>query len=253
MNYRSRASQGMAALILLAALFALRLERTHAFVAQPAPGKNYQLRLTHQTAHTFNDLEDEGEESLRVEETLMRTSRHPKVLRWREKLDRLKGLGPLEQLEAVNRMVNDDIHYRPDYSHWNRQDKWGFPLATLDEGGDCEDYAMLKRVSLHYLGWPEGGLYLLIGFSTFGSQPETHAVLMATLPDGSQLILDSLEKHVLPPSDDHHFNPMMALDRGSFYLVGREPAALPVSSTWKPAAGGTRALAGIFPGVARLP
>ena len=211
--------EGLVALNVVAVLAVLGLEGARAFNVKPSPESNYNLQLMHRTAHTFNPSYDDGEESVRVEEVMMRTSTHPKIVRWRKELDRMRDKTPLEQLEGVNRLINADVVYRDDYRHWNREDKWGFPFATLDEGGDCEDYAMLKRVSLHYLGWPEEGLYLLIGYSTMGDRPETHAVLMATLPDGSQLILDSLEKHVLPPSADHHFKPMMALERQYLFLV----------------------------------
>lgn len=218
-------SRGLVWFNVAAVLLVVLLEVARALDLKPGVAKNYRLRLENKTAHTFNDQYEDEEESLRVEETLMRTSNHPKIVRWRKELDRLQGRTPLEQVDGVNRLVNDLVTYRSDFQHWHRQDKWGFPFATLDEGGDCEDYAMLKRVSLHYLGWAEEGLYLVLGFSNLGPKPETHAVLMATLPDGSQLILDSLEKRVLPPAADHHFTPMVAIERDHLYFVGAGPAS----------------------------
>lgn len=199
---------------------ALRIQHAQA-AKSPAPEKNYRLQLVHEVNHAFNALDEDGEESVRIETTMMRTSSHPKVARWRKQLDAMRDKPPLEQLEAVNRMINESVRYRSDYEHWRRQDRWGFPFATLDEGGDCEDYAMLKRVSLRYLGWPQEGIYLLMGFSTYNGDAETHAVLMATLPDGSQVILDSQNPRILAPADDTRFTPMMAINRESFFLVGR--------------------------------
>ena len=189
----------------------------------PSVSKNYRLTLTHKTSQTFTDLEDEAEESVRVETIMMRTSTHPKVVRWRERLDRLKGRPPLEQVDGVNEMINGTVRYIADYKHWEREDRWGFPYATLDEGVDCEDFATLKRVSLCYLGWKEDDLHLLLGFTTYNSssKPETHAVLLVTLPDRSQVILDNMEKRILPPADSKDFTPMIAIDRSSFYLVGK--------------------------------
>lgn len=210
---------GVVLLNVVVLLAVMALEVSRARVTTPGPEKNYQLQLLHRTAHTFNPSYDDGEESIRVEEVMMRTSTHPKIVRWRKDLDRLRDKSPQEQLEAVNQLINGDVTYRSDYQHWNRQDKWGFPFATLDEGGDCEDFAMLKRVSLHYLGWPEEGLYLLVGFSTAGDRPEPHAVLMATLPDGTQMILDSNERRARPAATDDHFKPMMALERQFLYMV----------------------------------
>jgi predicted transglutaminase-like cysteine proteinase len=205
--------------LVLTVISVLAFEAGRAMPTTAAPDQNYRLELLHRTAHTFNSSYDEGEESVRVEEVMMRTSTHPKIVRWRKELDQLRNKSPLEQLEAVNRIINGDVTYRSDYQHWKRQDKWGFPFATLDEGGDCEDFAMLKRVSLHYLGWPQGGLFLLMGYSTMNGKPETHAVLLVNTPEGRQYILDSMERHVVPPASDHHFKPMMALDRDSLYMV----------------------------------
>ena len=212
----------LVALNVSAVIAVLCLEIARAIPMTPSPEKNYRLNMTHKTAHSFNNSYDDGEESLRVEEVLMRTSDHPKIVRWRKELDRVKNSTPLEQVREVQHLINADVKYRDDYQHWHRQDKWGFPFATLDEGGDCEDFAMLKRVSLHYLGWPEDRLFLLIGYSTLGQAPETHAVLLVTLPDGSQLILDSSENHVVPPSVDHHFKPLLALQRDYLYMVGAQ-------------------------------
>ena len=206
-------------LVLIGGGVGLALGAAAVWAAKPASQGDYRLGLLHRTAHSFNPSYDDGEESVRVEEVMMRTSTHPKIVRWRKDLDQLKGKSPLEQLEGVNRLINGDVTYRSDYQHWKREDKWGFPFATLDEGGDCEDFAMLKRVSLHYLGWPQEGLYLLMGYSTMNGKPETHAVLLVTTPEGQQYILDSMEKHVLPPAADHHFKPMMALERDHLYMV----------------------------------
>jgi predicted transglutaminase-like cysteine proteinase len=209
----------LVALNAVALLGVLAFEVTRAMDVVPSAGTNYSLQLLHRTAHAFNPSYDDGEESVRVEEVMMRTSTHPKIVRWRKELDQLRGKTPMEQLEAVNRIINGDVTYRSDYQHWKREDKWGFPFATLDEGGDCEDFAMLKRVSLHYLGWPQDGLYLLMGYTTMNGKPETHAVLLVRTSEGRQYILDSMEKHVLPPAADHHFKPMMAVDRAYLYMV----------------------------------
>jgi predicted transglutaminase-like cysteine proteinase len=205
--------------LVLMVIGVLAFEAGRAMPTTTEPDQNYRLELLHRTAHTFNPGYDDGEESVRVEEVLMRTSTHPKIVRWRKELDQLRGKSPVEQLEAVNRIINGDVTYRSDYQHWKREDKWGFPFATLDEGGDCEDFAMLKRVSLHYLGWPQDGIFLLMGYSTMNGKPETHAVLLVKSPDDRQFILDSMERHVVAPAADHHFKPMMALDRDSIYMV----------------------------------
>ena len=98
-------------------------------------------------------------------------------------------------------------------------DRWGQPVETLEAGGDCEDFAFLKLVSLELLGWKPEQLYILIGTTDRSGKSEGHALLMAVLPDGSQLLLDSMTRVVLPPADDHPFHPIYAIDRDRYYHV----------------------------------
>jgi len=186
---------------------------------KPGIEKNYKITIMQKSSHHWESMMAEGEESIHVEEPILRTSDHKKIVRWRKQLDTLKNKPPLEQLKWVNYFVNEDVKYIHDYEHWKKRDKWGFPLETLEEGGDCEDFAMLKIVSLHYLGWSDENLMVLVGYSLMTSTAHSHAILLVTMENENQLLLDSLELDILPPSADHHFQPLFGLTKDHLFTV----------------------------------
>ncbi|MCB1645953.1 MAG: transglutaminase-like cysteine peptidase [Pseudomonadales bacterium] len=208
----------------------------------PSPAKDYALVLLHKTDHDFAavwiERMDSALENLLEEETEMERSDEPHVVRWRNSIEHLRYESELIQAMEVNRLVNAEVHYESDYEHWQRLDRWGEPFETLVEGGDCEDFAILKMESLKHLGWDEEQFAVLVGFSNFFQPAESHAVLMATMKDGSQLVMDSLEDAVEPPSEEHHFSALYAVTRDHLFMVGVPANTNPVASV---AAGRTRA------------
>lgn len=187
------------------------------FHVEPDIKKNYQIQVLNKSR--WEPSMAQAEQSIYIEEPTLRTSNNKKIVRWREQLNSLMNKPPLEQLEWVNFYINKDVNYLTDYEHWKKSDVWGFPLETLETGGDCEDIALLKMVSLQYLGWDDEQLMILVGLSNFGSPPKSHAILMVTLKDGSQLLLDSLETGIFPPSEDHHFKPAIGVTKYHSYSV----------------------------------
>ena len=73
--------------------------------------------------------------------------------------------------------------------------------------------------SLKYLGWPEERFAVVVGFSSFSNPPQAHAILMAKLDNGSQVLLDSLEDQIELPRTDHHFSAIYAVTREHIWHV----------------------------------
>lgn len=186
---------------------------------RPDPDKNYRLEMVRHVPRQLERLSAQAEGSLFVEESELRNSQEPHVAAWRADVMALRGKSELEMLEGVNVAANERVTYITDYAHWGVRERWGFPIEALEEGGDCEDIALLKMESLHLLGWPEDRLFLLVGTSDYSGRTEGHAVLLVTLADGSQLILDSVTPWILPPGDDHHFFPLYAVNGEHYYKV----------------------------------
>jgi len=96
-----------------------------------------------------------------------------------------------QQLDRVNRYVNDNIKPMTDLEHYGVIEKWAYP----DDGyGDCEDYVLLKRRMLMELGWPRSALLITVVRDKKG---EGHAVLTVRTDKG-EIILDNQENEILP-------------------------------------------------------
>lgn len=128
-----------------------------------------------------------------------------------------QGKPPLEQLRAVNLYVNRQVPYRTDTSNWLRKDIWNTPREALMRGGDCEDMALLKMVSLHLLGWPHERLHIVIGARDRDGTRQSHALLMAELVDSTQVLLDNQVRILTSPRDYFpDFKPVLALSAQSY-------------------------------------
>lgn len=92
-----------------------------------------------------------------------------------------------KDLAKVTSSVNRSIAYRPD-----KGEVWKANVSA----GDCEDYALTKRVRLIRMGYPASALRMAVGYTRKG---ESHAVLVVVTSDG-KLVLDNLNEKVVPLS-----------------------------------------------------
>ena len=117
----------------------------------------------------------------------------PAVAAWRVEIRALEGLPRRQQMEELNRFLNRWT-YRLDQENFNVEDYWATPLEFLDRSGDCEDYAIIKYVSLKTLGFPVEKLRIVVVMDVLRNI--AHAVL-AVYIDNDILIMDSLFEGVL--------------------------------------------------------
>ena len=113
---------------------------------------------------------------------------------WREMIREQAGRPRLDQLDTVNRFLND-WRYRDDSKNYGRRDYWATPLEFFRRSGDCEDYAIAKYVTLREIGFPAEQLRLVIVQDVV--RDLAHAVL--AVYEGDQVyILDNLTKAIVP-------------------------------------------------------
>lgn len=116
------------------------------------------------------------------------------VRAWITMIDRHRDDAPIDQLDVVNRFLNK-WRYKTDATNYGRRDYWATPLEFLRRSGDCEDYAIIKYVSLRELGFSADQLRVVVVKDTV--RDIAHAVLAVYL-DGEAYILDNLVGRVLP-------------------------------------------------------
>ena len=113
---------------------------------------------------------------------------------WQSVVRTQRGRPPIEQIQAVNRFLNE-WRYKSDDQNYGRRDYWATPLEFLRHSGDCEDYAIAKYVTLRQLGFMPEQLRLVVVRDVI--RDLAHAVL-AVYVDEEVYILDNLTKAVLP-------------------------------------------------------
>ena len=99
---------------------------------------------------------------------------------WLQMLNQARSQGSDDaKLRRVNDFVNRNINFESDISVWQQSDYWATPIETIGQGrGDCEDFAILKYVSLRQAGVQDSHLRLIYVKARLqtpvGPQVQTH-------------------------------------------------------------------------------
>ncbi|MCB1473489.1 MAG: transglutaminase-like cysteine peptidase, partial [Rhodobiaceae bacterium] len=87
------------------------------------------------------------------------------------------------ELDAINRQVNATVTPVTDLELYGTEELWTYP----NRYGDCEDYALLKRLMLIRRGWAPESLLMTVVWDENG---EGHAILTVTTSAGD-FVLDN--------------------------------------------------------------
>jgi len=130
---------------------------------------------------------------------------------WQSLLTGLKGERLETQLRKVNRFANQ-WRYRTDQQNFGESDHWATPLEFMRRSGDCEDYAIMKYVSLRRLGVPADSLRMVVVQDTL--RDIAHAVLVV-YANSDAFVLDNLTNAVLPHSRVSQYVPYYSVNEDS--------------------------------------
>ena len=151
---------------------------------------------------------------------------------WLATVAEAHGLGETAKLKRINDFVNRHIAFEDDRSVWDQSDYWATPLETIGQGrGDCEDFAIIKYTSLRQAGLAGDKLRLIYVKATLktpdGPIQVAHMVLAYyATPDAAPLILDNLNKVILPASQRKDLQPIFSFNSDAIFagVSGRNPA-----------------------------
>ncbi|MFN0044551.1 MAG: transglutaminase-like cysteine peptidase [Alphaproteobacteria bacterium] len=160
-------------------------------------------------------LERHAEEKLQLEVPCTPSALERCRLRlWKNFLEATARLDRRSQIDAVNRFANQHP-YILDSVNWGMEDYWTSPKEMLDRNGDCEDYAILKFISLRLLGLDNDAMRLVVLQDT--NLRILHAVLM--IFHGEQtLILDNQIPSVVPMERIRHYKPVYSINERHWWL-----------------------------------
>ncbi|TNE94283.1 MAG: sulfate adenylyltransferase [Gammaproteobacteria bacterium] len=124
----------------------------------------------------------------------------------------------LEQLRVVNNFFNE-ARFVNDIDLWHKSDYWATPLEFLaKDAGDCEDFSIAKYFTLKEMGLDISKLRITYVKATLLNQ--AHMVLAYyETPTAVPLILDNINKRILPASERSDLRPIYSFNADSLWLA----------------------------------
>lgn len=126
----------------------------------------------------------------------------------------LRGQSILQMAAGVNEIVNR-VPYVNDITLYGKTDYWATPVEFMKNGGDCEDFAITKYVSLRALGVPEERMRIMILQDLQKNIP--HAVLIVYTESGP-MVLDNQIKTITHVDRITHYKPIFSINREAWWL-----------------------------------
>lgn len=133
--------------------------------------------------------------------------------RWMAFLDTVRNKDKMTQLAAVNGYFNK-TKYIEDQPNWNVEDYWATPLEFLQKAGDCEDYAIVKFMSLKMLGFDPNTLRIVAVQDL--NLKVGHAILAVYLGD-KIFILDNQIRDVIEDKKILHYQPVFSINETAWW------------------------------------
>lgn len=183
-----------------------------ASLTEPVSAKATQTGLFGRGEQRYSDLSPFTKWNTvldRFKDELMSSLDQKPVQDWLLFLDGLKTKSKSEQIEAVNHYMNQ-IKFVTDINNYGSNDYWATPMEFFAKGGDCEDYAMAKYISLRALGFSKDELRLVVVQDNVMHAP--HAMIVA-YNDGKAKILDNQNPAVLDSADITRYVPVYSISQ----------------------------------------
>jgi predicted transglutaminase-like cysteine proteinase len=141
-----------------------------------------------------------------------------RIVDWQRLVDENQTLSEAEKLKIANQFFNKN-RFVNDLEHWHRDDYWATPIEFLaTSGGDCEDFAIAKYITLRALDVPEEKLRITYVKALRLNQ--AHMVLTYyRQPRAIPLVLDNLDPEILPADKRTDLQPVYSFNAEGLWLA----------------------------------
>jgi len=134
--------------------------------------------------------------------------------KWLAFLESIRNLPADQQIHRVNDYANQK-EYVLDIENYGIEDYWATPKQFLQNSGDCEDFAIIKMLSLKQLGFDTKRMRIVVVQDT--NLRIAHAVM--SIDSGEDiLILDNQVKEVISHKAIFHYVPVYSLNETSWWM-----------------------------------
>ena len=133
---------------------------------------------------------------------------------WQYFLGTINELPRMEQIRRINRYANEK-EYTLDIENYGIADYWSTPREFLVNAGDCEDYAIIKMLSMKWLGYDIERMRIVVVQDTNLRTP--HAVMAIEFAQDI-LILDNQIEEVISHHDIYHYVPVYTVNESRWWM-----------------------------------
>lgn len=137
----------------------------------------------------------------------------PQYQNWQKFVQSLQHESKIHQLLKVNQWFQQ-FSYKQDNWVYGKEDHWATPAEFLKYGGDCEDFAIIKYMSLRQLGFPAKDLKITMVYDVYSGTD--HAFLIA-YHNGAEFVLDNREKLVVSRYMKKRYRPYYAFNEKTLW------------------------------------
>ena len=133
---------------------------------------------------------------------------------WQAFLKGIKHLSVRQKIKRVNKYANEK-EYILDIENYGVADYWETPQEFLINNGDCEDFAIIKMLSMKWLGYDIDAMRVVVVQDTNLRIP--HAV-MAIENNNDIFILDNQIEEVISHTDIYHYVPVYSVNEKHWWM-----------------------------------
>lgn len=126
-----------------------------------------------------------------------------KVAAWKRFLDSVQDEPPVRQILKVNLWFNG-FPYKQDNWVYGKEDYWASPSEFLENGGDCEDFVIIKYITLRLLGFSADDMKIAMVYDVYSGTD--HSLLIVNYDD-EQFVLDNRESLTVPAHYNERYKP----------------------------------------------
>lgn len=141
-----------------------------------------------------------------------------RLLSWQHLVSSSADLAEHQKLVRVNDFFNK-ITFVADQDHWQKLDYWATPIEFLaTKGGDCEDFAIAKYITLRALKVPDDKLR--ITYVKALALNQAHMVLTYyDKPSAIPSVLDNLDPIIKPANERLDLQPVYSFNGDGLWLA----------------------------------
>lgn len=134
---------------------------------------------------------------------------------WLTFIDKEKSLNlsKMDIIKSVHSYINS-VKYIEDNKLWNQSDYWATPFEFIAKGGDCEDFAIAKFLTLRKLGFSNDEMRIVVLNDRINNR--LHSVLIVYI-DNKPMLLDNEIPVIVPANDIRHYDPIYSINETTWW------------------------------------